>query len=463
MKRAKRIVIFLFLICFTYFSFAYSQPPLVTLLYVEDLTGRGPDDLTIKFAKIFEESILSAGEYRLVKTKDFEDMVRKQGLTKALEYIDILDNENIIQLGKIIGVENLVYISITGYDEVLTKEKSTVFIQINATFISAKEEISSVFSATSKIEIVEKKPKDKAKNKSISEVILSVLSQSLNKDYNVSTATLGEIIGNKKSKLFHTGGIRHLPDAENTVKFKTMDEAKKEGFTPCVICFPHLSPSTESATFLELGLSSQISGFIEHYYRVLFDEKIKSYVDKVGREIIKATPRQNLRYIFTVLDSDEINAFAVGAGGVYITKGLLDMIESEDELAGVLAHEVAHNVKRHIVKQYRRDTNLSILGAILSGGDTNIGVEFAKSLFMSGYDRKYEREADKFALIYSIRGEFDPQGYVLLLKKLLDLEKTQPSKLEFYFRSHPPTPERIKRAEEFLADYNNLVNKLGGK
>ncbi len=462
MKRAKKVVVFLFLICFGCFSFAYSQPSSIILLYVEDITGRGPDDLTVKFTKIFEESVL-AGDYRLVKTKDFEDMVRKQGFVKALEYIDILDDENIIQLGKIIGIDKLVYISITGYDEVSTKERSIVFIQINATFISSREEISSIFSAASKIEIAGKKTLDKTKNRALSEVILSVLSQSLNKDYNVSAGILDEIIGNKKSKLFHTGGVRHLPDAENTVRFKTIDEAKKENFTPCAICFPHLVPSTENATSLELGLSSQISGFIEHYYRVLPDEKIKSYVDKVGREIIKATPRQNLRYIFTVLDSDEINAFAVGAGGVYITKGLLDIIENEDELAGVLAHEVAHNVKRHIIKQYRRNTNLSILGAILSGGDTNIGVEFAKSLFMSGYDRKYEREADKFALIYSIRANFDPQGYVLLLKKLLDLEKAQPSKLEFYFRSHPPTPERIKRAEEFLADYNNLVNKLGGK
>jgi predicted Zn-dependent protease len=176
--------------------------------------------------------------------------------------------------------------------------------------------------------------------------------------------------------------------------------------------------------------------------------------------LIKHVERKDLTWHFAVLDTDEVNAFAAPGGYVYVTRGLLDMVETEDELAGVVAHEMGHVDCKHSVRQAEKAGLLTLLVAGL--GLNKKTRKYAPYAAIASYfanlkfSRSDEYEADECAVKYSYAAGYDPNGLIGFFHKINHDNKL--SKVTKYFSTHPPTEDRIEAVEEQIA---KLPRRIG--
>jgi len=189
-------------------------------------------------------------------------------------------------------------------------------------------------------------------------------------------------------------------------------------------------------------------------YHVFKSTAVSAYVGQVGQKLAKVSDRPTVDYDFTVLDHDLINAFAAPGGYIFVTRGLLENISDEAELAMVLGHEIAHVAALHGVQMIQKEMGqnaLTILGtigtALVAGPEAMIMVNQTGNLFSAlyllGYSREKELEADNLGLQYMLRAGYDPHA---ALRFLNELEKEDDKSLkgwDLYFRTHPATTERI--------------------
>ena len=200
-------------------------------------------------------------------------------------------------------------------------------------------------------------------------------------------------------------------------------------------------------------------------HKELSDEKLTSYVEGVGNRIVRLGDRPGLGYDFTILDTDLVNAFAIPGGYIFLTRGLLEQLEDESELAGVLGHEIAHVTAYHGVQLIQKEMGygvITVLGAIAAA--STIGPEalelIARSanlftnLYLLGYARDKELEADSVGFRYAIAAGYDPQGFLNFFRRLQALEDPRDRNLrgwDLYFRTHPPTEERIRLVKKYIS------------
>ena len=202
----------------------------------------------------------------------------------------------------------------------------------------------------------------------------------------------------------------------------------------------------------------------EHHPRILEqfggaydDPALARYVDSIGQFLAAASDAPRVGYTFTVLDTPIVNAFAVPGGYVYVTRGLLALADSEAEVAGVLAHEIAHVTARHGAKRHTKGAlaslGLAVLGAATdSRAVADLGRVGAHAV-LSAYSRKEEHEADEIGVAYLGRAGFDPRAMSSFLAKLKwqsDVEAAvrggSPRPALDFFATHPRTRERVERA-----------------
>lgn len=198
---------------------------------------------------------------------------------------------------------------------------------------------------------------------------------------------------------------------------------------------------------------------VESEYRVVDDPLLAEWVDTVGHTLLGYTARQSIPYSFKVLETDLVNAFAAPYGHIYITTGLLDFADSEDEVWGVLGHEIGHVAHRHTMSAVKRGFLYNIGLAIL-GGQSETLAEFAGlglGLLSLRYSRKDEYQADDMGRTLSFAAGYDPRGNAVFFTRLMaKYEKKRPSSIEVMFRTHPPSSRRIgrQRAMPELSDTN---------
>jgi len=189
--------------------------------------------------------------------------------------------------------------------------------------------------------------------------------------------------------------------------------------------------------------------------KILDDPEISYYVQSVGLKLARNSHWPELDYHIKVIDSKEINAFALPGGYLYVFRGLLDAVDNEAELASVLGHEIAHITERHATKQMTKAQIYEIAAAIGSaatgaGQAGRMVAGLGEALLMTKFSREDEAEADRYGMEYMVKAGYDPQAMISMFKKLLKIHKEKPDLLERLFSTHPPTEERIKMAQEYL-------------
>ncbi|HWP94605.1 MAG TPA: M48 family metalloprotease [Gammaproteobacteria bacterium] len=193
--------------------------------------------------------------------------------------------------------------------------------------------------------------------------------------------------------------------------------------------------------------------------RLVEDRELQHYVNRVGMWLALQSDRPELAWRFAVLDNDNINAFAAPGGYVFVTKGLLVNLNNEAELAGVLAHEIAHVVKKHHLKALKKDAGIKLLGNLTQqalerkGHDTERLAAVAKGvkvLYARGLDKQDEYEADRLGVVLAARAGYDPYGLPAVLQMLDSLDPGS-GRLALLFKTHPKPADRLARLDELMA------------
>lgn len=210
----------------------------------------------------------------------------------------------------------------------------------------------------------------------------------------------------------------------------------------------------------QIGLETKKSILKE--YGALEDPVLNQYVTNIGKRLAAVCDRPKVDYDFTVLDTGLVNAFAAPGGFIFVTRGLLQEMGNEAELASVLGHEIGHVAGWHSIGMIQRQMGygaLSMLGAIATG--IQMGPEamilvaqtadLFTSLYLLGYSREHELEADRVGMRYMLSAGYDPKAALSFFERLGALEKKEgPDNWEPYLRSHPPTQQRIALARQFM-------------
>lgn len=202
---------------------------------------------------------------------------------------------------------------------------------------------------------------------------------------------------------------------------------------------------------IERMIGDDVARSVEQSYPVVGNPAVRDWVTYVGRTTVGFSTRQHIPYTFQVLDSDTVNAFAAPWGHVYVFTGLMDMTEEEDEMWGVMAHEVGHVVNRDIIKAVKRSILWTIGLNVVQRRSRTLGevLGIGLGLLSFSYSRDDEREADDYAARSMLASGRDPNYMVVFFTRLMEkYEKDKPSKIAILLRTHPLTSERIARLKK---------------
>jgi predicted Zn-dependent protease len=211
------------------------------------------------------------------------------------------------------------------------------------------------------------------------------------------------------------------------------------------------------STDSEIKMGKQYAMEIEKSTRFITDPVVTEYVNRIGQNIVKNSDCK-VPFTIKVIDSDEINAFALPGGFFFVNSGLVLNADEEAELAGVMAHETAHVCAHHAAREMTR-LNYAQIGMvpvmIFVGGWTGYGIYEGSSIaipvaFMK-FSRDFEAQADYLGVQYMYRAGYDPQAFITFFEKVQALEKRKPGSVAKVFADHPQTPDRIQHSQEEIA------------
>jgi beta-barrel assembly-enhancing protease len=208
----------------------------------------------------------------------------------------------------------------------------------------------------------------------------------------------------------------------------------------------------------EIALGKQLSAEIERQAKFINDPVVNEYVNRVGQNLVRNSDAQ-VPFTIKVIDSDVVNAFALPGGFFYVNSGLILHADEESELAGVMAHEIAHVCARHGTKQATKSeiAQLAMIPAMifipytLAGYAIMQGMQFIIPMAFLQFTRVDEREADYLGLEYMYKAGYDPNAFVAFFEKVSADEKKQPGTIPKIFSTHPPTPDRIEASQKEIA------------
>src|ERR1700719_4204238 len=202
----------------------------------------------------------------------------------------------------------------------------------------------------------------------------------------------------------------------------------------------------------EIALGKGLAQQVERQAKIINDPVIAEYVNRVGQNLVRNSDAK-VPFTIKVIDSEEVNAFALPGGFFFVNSGLILKADNEAELAGVMAHEIGHVAARHGTRQATRGeiAQLGMIPLIFMGGWTGYGIYQAASVLVPvgflKFSRAMESEADLLGLEYMYKAGYDPTAFVDFFEKIETLEKRKPGTVAKVFSTHPPTDSRIQAAQ----------------
>jgi beta-barrel assembly-enhancing protease len=207
----------------------------------------------------------------------------------------------------------------------------------------------------------------------------------------------------------------------------------------------------------EIALGKQMAQEVERQAKIVDDPIVAEYVNRIGQNLVRNSDAK-VPFTIKVIDSEEINAFALPGGFFFVNTGILLNADNEAEMAGVMAHEIAHVAARHGTRQATRGdlVNYGSIPLIFLGGWTGYairqGMGLAIPMGFLTFSRTFEAEADKLGLEYMYKAGYDPESFVDFFEKVQSQEKRKPGTMSKVFSSHPPTDDRIKAAQKNIEE-----------
>jgi beta-barrel assembly-enhancing protease len=208
----------------------------------------------------------------------------------------------------------------------------------------------------------------------------------------------------------------------------------------------------------EIALGKGLAQQVEREAKIVDDPVIAEYVNRLGQNLVRNSDAK-VPFTIKVIDTEEVNAFALPGGFFFVNSGLILKADSEAELAGVMSHEIAHVAARHGTRQATRGeiAQLATIPLIFMGGWTGYGIRQAASVaipigFLS-FSRGFESEADLLGLEYMYKSGYDPGAFVDFFEKIQSLEKKKPGTMAKVFSTHPMTEDRITAAQKNIQEY----------
>lgn len=210
----------------------------------------------------------------------------------------------------------------------------------------------------------------------------------------------------------------------------------------------------------EMQIGRQLAMEVEQQAKMVDDPIITEYVNRVGQNIVLHSDAK-IPFTIKVIDSDEVNAFALPGGYFFVNKGLILAADNEAELAGVMAHEIAHVAARHAMENQGKSTFLQygiLAGILLSGGIAGSVLQntagLTQALAFSKFSRSAEGEADKLGVQYLYASGYDPTAMSTMFEKLASQNKKKPGTISKLFASHPPSLERRDESLQLVARFS---------
>jgi predicted Zn-dependent protease len=208
----------------------------------------------------------------------------------------------------------------------------------------------------------------------------------------------------------------------------------------------------------EISLGKGLAQEVERSSKLIDDPVVTEYVNRVGQNLVRNSDAK-VPFTIKVIDSDEVNAFALPGGFFYVNSGLILRAQEESELAGVMAHEIAHVAARHGTKnatkgeimQWASIPAMIFIPYSMAGYAMYQGLNLAIPLTFLKFSRDAEKEADFLGLQYMYKAGYDPNSYVTFFERIQADEKRRPGTIPKVFSTHPPTPDRIENTQKEIA------------